>query len=97
VFRVVTASNLHANKHIVVQNLSFRIMGAYLDLFMMKNTARVLVAEGYIGGVRRHQGSSITCFASAVVTCLTCCYASRKVTTSPLDTLHTDARHKIDH
>jgi len=49
-FRVVTTYNLHANKHIVVQNLSFWIMGAHFDLFMMKNTAHVLVAEGYNGG-----------------------------------------------
>jgi hypothetical protein len=27
-------------------------MGAYFDLFMMKNTARVLVAEGNIGGTQ---------------------------------------------
>jgi hypothetical protein len=25
-------------------------MGAYFDLFMMKNTARALVVEGYSGG-----------------------------------------------
>jgi len=39
-----------------MQNLSFYITGAHFDLYMMKNTARVLVAEGYIGGRKQASG-----------------------------------------
>jgi hypothetical protein len=52
-FRAVTTYNLPANKYIEVHNLSFSIVGVCFDLFMMKNVARVLAAEGY-NGVRRH-------------------------------------------
>jgi len=37
-------------------------MGAYFDLFMTKNTARVLMAEGYNGGRTQVPGLVIRMF-----------------------------------
>jgi hypothetical protein len=45
-------------------------MGAYFDLFMMKNKACVLVVERDSGGLNTHLGSQFPCFASSALTYL---------------------------
>jgi hypothetical protein len=59
-------------------------MGVYFDLFMMKNTARVVVAEGYIGGTQA-SGLVNHMFRFSSPDSHAYCYASRRVTAGLFD------------